>query len=414
MSCNDREPANPPSRSEILYIIGSLDVGGTENQLLRLLPYVVERGFDASVFCVARRGAQASLLESQGIRVIESPLHPRSERPRLFIRLVRLMVVAPYLLYFLLRNRPRIVHMFLPASYLIGAPLTLLARIPIVVMSRRSLNYYQRARPLVRRLESFWHKRMTAVIGNSQRVVAQLIDDEAAPRERTVCIHNGVDVRAFERTRSKNEVRQELGIEQGALVLISLANLIPYKGHADLLRGLSRVSDELPSKWILLCVGRDDGIGESLRELAGTLRMDSHVRWMGSRSDVADLLGAADISVLASHQEGFSNAIIESMAAGLPVVATDVGGNGEAVVDGEAGLLVPPRDSGALGKAIAKLAKDPKYRKKLGAAGQRRARDCFSLERSVEAHVVLYESLLKGDASFRELLRRSAGKRLVG
>lgn len=399
MSNNGREPVSRLFRSEILYIIGSLDVGGTENFLLRLLPHLANRGWSVCVFCLARRGHQASLLESHGIRVIASPLRLGSTRPGVFVRLARLMAVGPYLFYCLLRERPRIVHMFLPASYLLGAPLARLTRTPIVLMSRRSLNNYQRNRLLVRRLECFWHKRMTAVIGNSQRVVAQLIDEEAAPRERTVCIYNGVDVNAFKCTRLKTDVRRELGIDQDALVLISVANLIPYKGHVDLLRGLSSASENFPSEWVLLCVGRDDGIGESLKELTHKLGLNSHVRWMGTRGDVPDLLGAADISVLASHEEGFSNAILESMAAGLPVVATDVGGNAEAVVDGETGLVIPPRDSEALGNAIAKLAKDLKYRKKLGAAGQRRARDYFSLERSVAAHIVLYKALLKGDRS---------------
>ena len=120
---------------------------------------------------------------------------------------------------------------------------------------------------------------------------------------------------------------------------------------------------------------------------------------MGSRNDIPDLLSASDIGLLCSHEEGFSNAILEGMAAGLPMVVTDVGGNSEAVVNGKTGVVVPARQPAALGQAILELAKDSKRRKEFGGAGRARVEAEFSLEKSVEGYEEVYGSLLEGKIS---------------
>ncbi|MBV8697006.1 MAG: glycosyltransferase, partial [Bradyrhizobium sp.] len=124
--------------------------------------------------------------------------------------------------------------------------------------------------------------------------------------------------------------------------------------------------------------------------------LESHISLLGVRSDIPDLLNASDVAILASHQEGFSNAIIEGMQAGLPVIVTDVGGNAEAVASGETGLVVAPRDPDALAAAILRLASDGELRQRYGAAGRRRVAVHFSLEACVAAYEALYRGLLAG------------------
>jgi glycosyltransferase involved in cell wall biosynthesis len=179
------------------------------------------------------------------------------------------------------------------------------------------------------------------------------------------------------------------------LTLIIVANLITYKGHGDLFRALDSVAEKMPSSWQLLCVGRDDGLGASLLELARELRIDSRVKLIGSRRDIPDLLAGANIGILSSHEEGFSNAILEGMAAALPMVVTAVGGNAEAVVDGETGLVVPARDPEALGAAILRLASDGELRKQMGAAARRRAEEQFSMERCIQRYDEVYRGLIR-------------------
>src|SRR4029079_17142928 len=100
------------------------------------------------------------------------------------------------------------------------------------------------------------------------------------------------------------------------------------------------------------------------------LGIEENIKLLGARTDIAALLAAADIGVLASHEEGFANSILEGMASGLPMIVTDVGGNAEAVVNGVTGLVVPPRDARALGSAILKLALDPEFLRTMGDAGR--------------------------------------------
>jgi glycosyltransferase involved in cell wall biosynthesis len=307
----------------------------------------------------------------------------------------------------MLRERPAVVHLFLPEAYIAGAICALLTRCPVRVMSRRSLNAYQRNSPLIGRIERWLHRRMQAVLGNSAAVVDEL-RAEGVPSDRLGLIYNGVDLAPY--TAERCSAREQLGIDGKALVMIVVANLVVYKGHADLLDALTRNHGSLPEGWVLLCVGRDDGPGGALKAQAAGCGLDDHVRWLGKRLDVPALLCCADIGILCSHQEGFANAILEGMAAGLPMVVTDVGGNREAVVDGVTGLIVPPSDPDALGEAVLGLAREPARRKSMGEAGRRNAAERFSPDACAARYARLYgaltanhrepvEAVLEGDES---------------
>jgi glycosyltransferase involved in cell wall biosynthesis len=188
-----------------------------------------------------------------------------------------------------------------------------------------------------------------------------------------------------------------LQIPDDALVITVIANLIAYKGHRDLVDALALIRDQLPQPWRLLAIGRDDGIGGDLKAQAQSLGLGDNIRWLGERGDVDELLSASDMFNLPSHQEGFSNALLEAMAARLPVVATAVGGNADAVVAGETGSLVPVRDPRALAAAILRLAQDPDLRASFGEAGRRRVEQRFSLQACVDRYERLYRALGEAD-----------------
>ncbi len=173
-----------------------------------------------------------------------------------------------------------------------------------------------------------------------------------------------------------------------------VANLFAYKGHADLLLALAGRRDQLPDGWVLLCIGIDKGQGEALKRQSEQLGLSKNIHWLGERDDVTDLLAASDLSLLVSHEEGFSNAVLEGMAAGLSMVVTDVGGNPEAVIDGETGLVVPAHDPEALGAAVVRLAGDRGLRTRFGEAGLKRFQEKFTLARCVQRYVVLYRGLM--------------------
>lgn len=377
--------------ANILYVIGSLDVGGAEQHLAQVAPALKRRGWEVEIYCLGKRGVLADQLEREKVRVSCVPLTARTKMTLLY-RVSRIIVAAAAFTLFLLRRRPTIVHFFLPGAYIIGGPCAFLARIKIRLMSRRSLNDYQANSPLAARIERALHRTLTAAFGNSAAVVKQL-EEEGIPQEKLFLIYNGVDCSRFDEPGLGGDVRRMLGVFEESLVFIIVANLIPYKGHRDLLTALAQSVHGLPSDWKLLVVGRDDSIGGELRAQSESLGIADHVHWLGSRSDVPALLRASDIGILCSHEEGFSNAIIEAMAAALPMIVTDVGGNTEAVVDGVTGLVVPVRDPDRLAVAILTLASDPARREK-GEAGRMRVVRHFSRDNCINQYVECYTTLL--------------------
>lgn len=376
----------------ILYVIGSLDVGGAERHVATIAPRLKELGWQPTVYCLSSRGMQADQLERSGVRVIGPPSDNRKAQTPIG-RFVRLLASSAKLLTLLITDRPTIVHFFLPAAYIIGAPLAIIARVPIRLMSRRSLNRYQENYPIVRRIERLLHARMHLLLGNSQAVVNEL-RVEAKGKTPIELIYNGVNLEESIPRGAQNEIRSEQR-KPAALVLVIVANLIRYKGHSDLFHALATAAEKLPRSWTLLCVGRDDGLAVSLWQLAQSLKIDGHIQLLGPRTDIAGLLAFADIGILCSHEEGFSNAILEGMAAGLPMIVTNVGGNAEAVIDGECGIVVPAKDPQALGAAIAKFASDPALRRRMGNAARHRVNTFFSLEQCIRRYDDVYRRLVR-------------------
>jgi glycosyltransferase involved in cell wall biosynthesis len=376
----------PPAARRILVVVPKLTVGGTERHLLAILPRLDRARFRVEVMTTRGAGPLDQALRDQGI--------PVTPAPALFSGHINALVALPWLWWRLVRQRPDMLHLLLPEAYLVGGLAALLAAFRRCVMSRRSLNVYQNKRPISRRLEHLLHRYMAALVGNSRAAVEQLAS-EGAPRERLTLIHNGIDMAAFAKG-DRTAARSALGLAPDSLVLLIVATLLPYKGHADLLQALAGIPAQLPEHWDLLIAGRDEGIGAGLRARAESAGLANHLHWLGERGDVAALFAASDIAVLASHEESFPNAALEAMAAGLPVIATQVGGCAEAVEDGVTGRLVPPHYPNALGQAILALARDREVRAALGRAGRQRVAERFSLEACVAAYEGLYDAVLAG------------------
>jgi glycosyltransferase involved in cell wall biosynthesis len=216
------------------------------------------------------------------------------------------------------------------------------------------------------------------------------------PADRLFVIPNGVDVARYGAAgtpagdAARERVRAALGLSSGARLLIVVAKLFAQKGHRvllDALRDVERAADDA-----VLLVGEGPE-REALERVAGELRLPG-VRFLGNRPDIPELLAASDLFVLPSLWEGLPMALLEAMAAGLPVVATDVAGSRQVVVDGESGILVPPGDAGALARAITRLAGDGAERARLGRGARSRVEREFSAARQAERHAEAYASVL--------------------
>jgi glycosyltransferase involved in cell wall biosynthesis len=374
----------------VIYVVANLDVGGTERHIAQVLPRLDRSLVKASVLTIINKGTLAADLEASGITVVG--LNSGCQWQKLN-KLQRIMVLirGAGRLYTILRcERPDVVHFFLPMPYLLGGMVTLLAGVHARVMSRRSLNYYQLRYPGISHLEKWLHKRMTRVLGNSQAVLDDL-RQEGVSEQQLGLIYNGVNIPVPQSPDEKGKVRQNIDVDKNDLLITIVANLIPYKGHDDLIRGLAYVLAELPQNWKLVCVGHDrHGIKNDLLTLSKELMIIDHVFFLGGRNDTVEILQASDVAVLCSHEEGFSNAVLEGMAASLPSVVTDVGGNSEAVRDGIDGYVIPRQSPEALGAAIFRLLDDGSLRKTMGESARSRVEEHFSVQACVREYEKMY------------------------
>jgi glycosyltransferase involved in cell wall biosynthesis len=262
--------------------------------------------------------------------------------------------------------------------------------VPMIITSKRGLGTHQDRNRGWRIFDMASFRFSHWVTVNSQAVGEDTIRRDRGNAAKIRLIYNGLNLEELTSTiAKKREIREALHLDPIHKIVITVANLIPYKGHSELLKTAAMVTKRF-SNSIFLLVGEDRGIQKSLEQQAQELGIGSSIIFLGQRKDIPDLMAASDISVLSSHEEGFSNAILESMAAGLPVVATRVGGNPEAIIDGETGWLVPPKKPKELALKIMDLLNDPEKAKKWGEAGRRRVKQNFSHEKMVAEYIKLY------------------------
>lgn len=200
-------------------------------------------------------------------------------------------------------------------------------------------------------------------------------------QEKIVVIHNGKDLRKYQPHKSYCEVREELGVHEKTVLLCVSSQLTKTKGHKYLLEAFSIVKKRYED--IKLIVIGQGPLREELEEKVKMLGLDDSVIFLGHRNDINRVVDAADIAVLPSLEEGFPNTIVEYMALGKPVVATNIAGIPEVVVDQETGFLVPPADSEKLAEALERLMKDKEVRDKMGRKGRERTERSFNIEDKV-------------------------------
>ena len=210
------------------------------------------------------------------------------------------------------------------------------------------------------------------------------------PARKIAVIPNGVDTRRFRRRGEREKTRAGLGLAPVARAISVVATFKEQKGHRFLIEAAAALAPDYPEARYLL-IG-DGELRADLEQRIAAAGLTGQFRLLGLRPDVPDLLAAADLFVLPSLWEGLPMALVEAMAAGLPVVATDVSGTRGVMAGGETGLLVPPGDAAALARAIAALLDDPARAGVMGAAARRRVETCFSARKPAADHLALFSS----------------------
>src|ERR1041385_7787021 len=373
-------------KPNVLFITDSFEQGGSERQALQLLRQLHESGaVQVRRAWLQGRGSLKPDAEQPGIgEMCEYPLTSFSDlnfakQLRRFVRYVK-------------QNRIDVVHTHCFYTNIFGMTGGFLAGVAARVTSKGETDGFRT--PMQKRAERTSFMLGHRVIANCLVVQNMLIREGVNP-QRVIQHYNGLDLDRLKVPDgfSRDQALAEFGLPSGRRFITIVANLRnPVKDHPMFLRAAARVRHAIPDAAFI--VAGEGELMPGLRELAGELGIADDVHFIGRCDEVAKLLHASSVGVLSSKAEGFANAILEYMAAGLPVVATDVGGVREAIVEGETGFIVPAGDDAQMAARIIEVLGDDNRAREMGARGQGLVGDKFSSEHHLQNTLELYDEVL--------------------
>ncbi len=366
-------------RTKLMLLVPTLDQSGAEKQLTLLACRLPRDEFDVHVVALTRSGAFADELAQHGVRL--TVIGKRWKFDPMAMWRLRKLIKA---------EQPDIVHTWLFAANAYGRLMVGRRRSPRpkLIVSERCVDVWKAGWQLW--LDQKLIKRTDRLIGNSV-AVAEFYKSIGYPADRISVIPNGIEVpepTPFDR----DTLLAELEIPRGAPVIGFVGRMAKQKRVDDLVFAMALVSILRPDAHLLL-VG-DGPERDNLMKFARDIDIDHHTRFTGHRADAAKLLRIMDLFWIASDFEGQSNSIMEAMAAGLPVIATDIPPNRELVVDGETGFLVRVGDRAGFQQFADRILADPELARRLGDAGRERMRQNFSIDKMVATHARLYREVL--------------------
>ncbi|HKX33637.1 MAG TPA: glycosyltransferase [Blastocatellia bacterium] len=376
-------------RPRVLHMITSFDIGGTERQAIELLHRLDHRRFDVRLAILHRRGPLLEQIIGRFPEVPEFPLTSfyNLNAARQLYRLLDLLK----------RERIEILHAHDFYSGILGVAAARLSKIRVISAQRHLRLSERRVHEWGSRfITKFAHR----VLVNSEAIRDYILSQSQRDPGKIVVIKNGLkgaaDCRAL-RAEQRATLIKDLKLpadmsDERVRIVGSVARLQPVKGHKYLLEAVQRIMKTEPRVRLVL-VGDGELRGELLQQ-ASQLGIGDRVHLLGDRQDASQIAAAFDVAVLASLHEGLPNAVMEAMAAGVPVVASAVGGIKELIRDGETGLLVPPSDAGALADRLNYVLTHREQCIEMGMRGRHYILDRFSMERMVQSVENLYTEIL--------------------
>jgi glycosyltransferase involved in cell wall biosynthesis len=370
----------------VLYVVGSFKSGGTETQLLEILRRLDRSRFQPIVVCFEKRGGL--LPEVERLRVPVEEIGTKRFVSTITWRALRAHAARA------LSHGVRIIQGFHFHGSLYGALLKGRCAGARLVACEQAL-YGPDARHH-RAARSWYYGRTDSVVANCEAVRQAVASRDRIDPDRIAVIYGGVDIERFRPRRAGGSL--PAGFPGGSGPFVGLVGrLHPDKGQMLLVEAAPSILESVPGARFVLA-----GEGPQRAEIESAIaarNLAERFTLLGDRRDVPDLLGAFDLLVLPSASEGFSNAVLEGSASGIPVIASAVGGNPEIVVEGETGKLFPAGDRRALADAVIEVLREPGVAVAMGEAGRRRVEEMFPLDSMVRNHEKLYDTLLGATGS---------------
>jgi len=369
-------------RKTITYLTTGLTLGGAEIQLSRIAIGMRRRDWDVHVVSMLPPEKLVPELEAAGVEVSTLNMSPFPNPIHIF-RLARLLKEQGTVL----------LHSHMAKANFLGRIAGRLAKVPVQVSTAHNTVEGGRWIELAYRLTDGLADVTTNV---SQRAVDRYVAVGAVSPSRIRLMYNGLDPSKFVHDDDvRVDYREQLGLRD-EFCWLAVGRLAPGKDYPNMIRAFRRVVAERPDAQLVI-VGKG-GLALEIEDLIRTAGVADNVQMLGERQDVAALMSAADAHVMSSAWEGAPMVLLEASASGLPVVATDVGGNAELVRDGETGIIVPPADDARLGAAMLRvMSMDRDERLKMGAAGRGYVEREFSMPIVLDRWERLYLSLMNGE-----------------
>jgi glycosyltransferase involved in cell wall biosynthesis len=380
----------------ILFLSTSMGMGGADSQLLSAAREMISRGHDVLIVSMTPLGPMGQEARNTGIPTESLELKRGVPDPRGLTRLARLVRAW----------KPDVVHSHMVHANLLARALRLVAPVPALVSTIHNIYEGGWLRMAAYRWTNGLVDHMTIV---SEAASDHFVAKGIVPQRLLTVIPNGVDPALFRTVpaEARQAFRRSVGLDH-EFVWLAVGRFEIAKDYPNMLRAFARLRERHAGA-VLLLVGRGSLQAET-EAMAGSLGLGGSVKFLGVRSDVPEIMSAADGYVMSSAWEGMPMVLLEAAAAGLPIVATTVGGNREVVLDGKSGYLVPPGDSEALGSAMGRLMELPEdERGAMGEQGRERIRTHYGLSRVVDRWEAVYREVLlrKGLASRVSPMERS-------
>ena len=369
----------------VAHVIKAVQIAGAERHLLTLLPGLRKHEIDARLILLVEPGNHMQdYADEAGARGIplERLVIQHDLDPSLYSRLNRS-----------LQNlKPDVVHTHLLHADLYGIPVARWLSVPVIVSSRHNDNAFRRRTPIRQVNQLLW--RITdAGIAISDSIARFTVAVEGSARNKIHRIYYGLEtIKPLDRNAARTAMIQEFGLPENATLIGIVCRLTEQKGITYGLQAFAKIADEFPGAHLL--IAGDGPLRNTLEREAATLALAGRVHFLGWRENIPALMAGLDIFLAPSLWEGFGLVFLEAMAQTVPIIASNVSAIPEVVVNGETGLLVPPRDVEGLAETLRKLLSDKPLRQYMGLLGQDRLETHFSAARMVEETAALYYTLL--------------------
>ncbi len=381
-------PGSPPhgaDRPHILYMIDEIcEMGGAERVLLNMIRLLPRERFQCSL---------VTFKIEPSLRIFENfpcPWHLFPMRRTYDWNALR---VADQIRRLIHSQRVRIVHTFFETSDLWGGLVAKLSGGPVLVSSRRDMGILRR--PIHDRAYRLLNPMFDLVLTVSEEVRAFCMRQDRLAPEKVATLHNGIEIDKAATATDPAALRAQLKLTGASHIVCAVAHIRRVKGLDIFVQAAAKVCREFPrAVFLVIGANHEPEYFQELKRLTESLGLNDNIRFLGRWEEVFPLLKMSDVFCLPSRSEGFSNALVEAMACSLPCVATRVGGNAEALQDGQNGFLVEPEDASATADRILTLLRQPEWARQMGHAARQTVEEKFTQETMMKNLVGVYERLL--------------------